>query len=54
MIHTMGFDEEGSKTFFKHIMDIWFNPELERIRQRGLVREDYQPEKMQVILFPTG
>jgi hypothetical protein len=50
----MALDEEGSKTFFNHIMDIWFNPELERIRHLGLVKEDYQPEKMQVILFLTG
>jgi hypothetical protein len=50
----MTLDEEGSKTFFNHIMDIWFNQELERIRHLGLVKEDYQPEKMQVILFPSG
>ena len=50
----MTLDEEGSKTFFNHIMDICFNPELERIRHLGLVKEDYQPEKMQVILFPSG
>jgi hypothetical protein len=54
MIHTMALDEEGSTTFLNHILDIWFNPELERIRRLGLVKEDYQPKKMQVILFPSG
>jgi hypothetical protein len=34
-------------------MEIWFYPEVERLRQLGLVKEDYRPEKMQVILFPN-
>jgi hypothetical protein len=33
-------------------MEIWFNPEVERVRQLGLVKEDYRPEKRQGILFP--
>lgn len=39
-----------SKTLFNHVMYIWFNTELERIWHLGLVKEDYQQEKLQAIL----
>ena len=48
----MSLDEEASKTFLEHANRIWFNPELERLRQIESAGEDYPPEKMQVILFP--
>ena len=47
-------DQEASKNFFEHTSELWFNPELERLRLIGSVAEDYQPEAMQVILLPTG
>ena len=54
VIDHMLLDQEASKTFLEDIRRIWFNPELERLRHIGSVKEDYQPEKMQVILFPDG
>ena len=48
----MSVDQEASKTFLAHVMEIWFYPEVEILRQLGLVKEDYRPEKMYVILFP--
>ncbi|MDQ3887979.1 MAG: hypothetical protein M3251_01765 [Thermoproteota archaeon] len=50
----MSLDEEAYKTFLTDAMRIWFNPELERLRRIGSVGEGYQPEKMQVILFPLA
>lgn len=47
-------DEEAAKNFFNHTSELWFNPELERLKQIGLVADDYQPEAMQVILSPRG
>jgi HEPN domain-containing protein len=47
-------DQEASKNFFEHTLELWFNPELERQRGIGLVADNYQPEAMQVILFPHG
>jgi hypothetical protein len=42
--------QELSRTY----TSLWFNPELERLKQIGSVSEDYQPEAMQVILFPNN
>jgi uncharacterized protein (UPF0332 family) len=50
----MALNEEASSNFFNHTMELWFNPELQRMKQIGMVSEEYEPEKMQVILFPTG
>src|SRR5215212_9831809 len=47
-------EEEAARNFFNHTSELWFNPELERLKQIELVADDYQPEAMQVILFPTG
>jgi hypothetical protein len=50
----MALDEEASKTFLEETKRLWFNSELLRLKQIGSVEEDYQPEKMEVILFPHG
>jgi hypothetical protein len=47
-------DQEASKNFFEHTSKLWFNPEIERLKQIGSVAEDYQPMAMEVILSPTG
>jgi hypothetical protein len=47
-------DQEAAKNFFDHTSELWFNPELERQKLIGLVEEGYQPEAMQVILFPNN
>ncbi len=47
-------DQEAAQNFFNRTSELWFNPELERLRLIGSVAEDYQPEAMQVILFPAG
>ena len=45
-------DKEASKRFLGETKRIWFDPEIEHLKQIGSVKEDYEPEKMQVILFP--
>jgi uncharacterized protein (UPF0332 family) len=45
-------NQEASRRFLEETKRIWFNPEIERLKQIGSVNEDYQPKKMQVILFP--
>lgn len=47
----MPLHQEDSKTFFGASNGTWFNPQVERLRQIGLAKEDYGPEKMQVIVF---
>ena len=47
-------DQEASRNFLEHTSSLWFNPELERLKQIGSVPEDYQPKAMQVILSPHG
>src|SRR5215212_2614100 len=34
-----------------HVMEIWFNQELGRLRHIGLAKENYRPEKIQFIYF---
>jgi HEPN domain-containing protein len=50
----MALDQDASKNFLEETKRLWFNSELERLKQIGSVEEDYQPEKMEVILFPHG
>lgn len=45
-------DEEGAKTFFNHILQIWIHPELNKRVQNGLISNDYQVTKAQVVLDP--
>jgi hypothetical protein len=45
-------DPEASKNFLESTRRIWFDPEIEHLKEIGSVNEGYQPEKMQVILFP--
>lgn len=47
-------DQEAAKNFLEQTSSLWFNPELERLKQIGSISEDYQPEAMQVILFPNN
>jgi hypothetical protein len=39
-------DQEASKNFLEHTSSLWFNPELERLKQIRSVAEDYQPKAM--------
>jgi hypothetical protein len=43
-------DQEASKRFLNYISSVWFNPEIERLKQIGSVADDYQPKAMEVIL----
>ena len=48
------FDEEARKRTFDHVMDIWFEPEIQRRQKKGLAPEPFPLRAAQVILYADG
>lgn len=46
-------DEEGAKTFFNHILQLWIYPELNKRVKDGFISKDYQVTKAQIVLDPN-
>ena len=53
-VQIMFLDEEATQNLFNHVMEIWVKPEIERRKKEGKIIQDFEIDKIQIVIKPEG